>query len=172
MAPKLPCIEWTNCRLPKCKCDKTRKIPCEFLTLHRSLIPANRRFRRRRPPPLGRTVRYVAAAAAAGVGIGWNKQIFDLSHSSFCECPVPRLRALFYHRPRWMRIRIVGQWVSKNNPPQSNSFTSFSAAPSTAMDEGTILALVMRTIRMKKWFLSLEDLNCQIRDFYLQFQLY
>lgn len=40
--------------------------------------------------------------------------------------------------------------VSKNNPPQSNSFTSFSAAPSTAMDEGTILALVMRTIRMKK----------------------
>lgn len=123
--------------------------------------------------PLGRTVRYVAAAAAAaGVGIGWNKQIFDLSHSSFCECPVPRLRALFYHRPRWMRIRIVGQWVSKNNPPQSNSFTSFSAAPSTAMDEGTILALVMRTIRMKKWFLSLEDLNCQIRDFYLQFQLY
>lgn len=26
-------------------------------------------------------------AAAETVGIGWNKQIFDLSHSSFCECP-------------------------------------------------------------------------------------
>lgn len=98
-----PRTEATKCKFRQ---DEKNPVPISFVSSHPSTaqknIPAHNYCNNRYPPPspppfsLSRSFTKKAAAAAETVWIGWNKQIFDLSQSFFCEYPALACLSTFH----------------------------------------------------------------------------